>query len=182
MLERSARGVGVVVPAGVVGDPDGVGRPEDPARAARRVRAPHVQRDEPAGVARVDLAGRRAQVGDLAGVMAVAGHLVDEVVGDDRRMRLRLVHGGHRPLAREAEQVRRARRPRARRVDGAHAEPHEHAGGVEALEQSQIEWVLRACGVRAEAHQLARERGLVGGTQGVAAPARVLLQGGAAQP
>ena len=152
--------VAALVPADVVGQRDRVDVAVDRARhRLRRVRAPEVDGDQPARVAAVQLARHVAHVGDLRGVVAVAGDLVDQVPGDDRRVQLQLADAGPDALARRVGQRRRVRRPRARRVDRADALPDHDPGAIQPLQQRHRQGVLGAGRVGAEGLQLgARSR------------------------
>ena len=173
--------VRVFVPAGVVGLGDRVDFRVDRARTRRRVPAPDVDRDHPAGVVGVQPARRVAHVAHLGGVAAIAGDLVDEVPREDRRVE----RGGSRGRAHLLLGFRiepgGVRVPHAGAFDRADALPHENPGGVEPFEQRRVERMLRADGVGADRLQVGDDAVLVGGAQRVAVAGHVLLDGGAVE-
>ena len=120
----------------------------------------------------MQLARHGVDVGGLAAVVAVAGDLVGEVPGDDRRVHAAAwtTVSAHARGATCAA-ARRVRGPGAGRVDRADALPDEDAGGVEALEQRGAERVLGARRVGADRLQLARRSRPCRRAQRVAAPA-----------
>jgi hypothetical protein len=179
--ERVALDERVVVPAEVVRPAEHVDVRVHRAGLPRRVRAPDVERDEAARVAPLELARDRRRCRAPARRVALAGHLVGEVPGQQRRVGLQLLERRAHALARLAHELGPARRPRAGRVDRPDAHPHQDACGVEALHQRRAQRVLRARGVGLQTAQVAHERIHVLGAQGVAAPGDVLVQRRAAQ-